>query len=52
VKVPPEIWVTREPATADLSSFHTGVGRELFSVFRDTVGTADTGASIFSGLAA
>jgi phosphogluconate dehydratase len=52
VKVPSEIWVTREPATADLSGFHAGVGRELFSVFRDVVGTADTGASIFSGLAA
>jgi phosphogluconate dehydratase len=52
VKVPPEIWVTREPAAADLTGFHTGVGRELFSVFRDVVGTADTGASIFSGLAA
>jgi phosphogluconate dehydratase len=27
-----------------------GVGRELFSGFRATVGSADTGASVFTGL--
>jgi phosphogluconate dehydratase len=52
VKVPSEIWVTREPVTEDLSGFHAGVGRELFSAFRDVVTTADAGASIFYGLAA
>jgi len=52
VKVPPEIWAKRVPATADLSGSQTGVGRELFATFRNVVSTADTGASIFIGLAA
>ncbi|NOD35151.1 phosphogluconate dehydratase [Ruegeria sp. HKCCD7296] len=37
----------RAPATADLSSNHHGVGRDLFGAFRQNVGSADTGASIF-----
>jgi phosphogluconate dehydratase len=37
----------RPSATADLSANETGLGRELFSLFRRNVGTADTGASIF-----
>ncbi|WP_174836646.1 phosphogluconate dehydratase [Ruegeria sp. HKCCA6837] len=37
----------RAPATADLSSNQHGVGRDLFGAFRQNVGSADTGASIF-----
>jgi phosphogluconate dehydratase len=37
----------RAPATADLTASQTGVGRELFSAFRASVGSADTGASVF-----
>jgi len=36
----------RTPATADLSSNAFGMGRELFSVFRDSVSTAASGASV------
>ena len=36
----------RAPATPDLSHNGNGVGRELFDVFRQTVGTADTGAGV------
>ncbi|MTI00554.1 phosphogluconate dehydratase [Roseibium sp. RKSG952] len=37
----------RTPITADLSAHQHGVGRELFAAFRNTVGPADAGASIF-----
>ncbi|CAD0184920.1 Phosphogluconate dehydratase [Ruegeria sp. THAF57] len=37
----------RAPATADLSANQHGVGRDLFGAFRQNVGSADTGASIF-----
>ena len=37
----------RADATADLSSAQWGTGRELFSMFRKTVGAATDGASIF-----
>jgi phosphogluconate dehydratase len=50
--VDPAEWAARPPATADLSANQHGVGRELFAVFRDTVGTADSGASIFGSIAA
>ncbi|ASM71828.1 MULTISPECIES: phosphogluconate dehydratase [Roseobacteraceae] len=36
----------RAPATADLSGNTNGVGRELFAMFRATVGGADTGAAV------
>ena len=36
----------REAATRDLSASHTGIGRELFSVFRDNVGHAEDGAAV------
>jgi phosphogluconate dehydratase len=49
VKVPPEIWAARRPATADLTAAHSGVGRELFAAFRHAVSAADHGASIFLG---
>jgi phosphogluconate dehydratase len=47
-KVDPATWAAREPATADLDSYHHGIGRELFAAFRAHVGAADTGASIFA----
>ncbi|WP_217350356.1 phosphogluconate dehydratase [Ruegeria sp. HKCCD7255] len=37
----------RNPATADLTKNQHGVGRDLFGAFRQNVGSADTGASIF-----
>lgn len=33
--------------SVNVAAHHTGLGRELFALFRDRVGTADTGASIF-----
>ncbi|MFK7745157.1 MAG: phosphogluconate dehydratase [Roseobacter sp.] len=39
--------LTRAHATADLSGNEHGLGRELFAGFRQSVGTADTGASVF-----
>ncbi len=45
-------WDAREPATADLSSYHTGLGRELFASFRAAVGPADEGAAAVGRLAA
>jgi phosphogluconate dehydratase len=47
VKVPGAEWSVREPVTADLSSHHTGMGRELFALFRQAAGTADLGAAVF-----
>ncbi len=38
----------RAPATADLTSAHVGTGRELFAGFRQLVGGAAQGASIFT----
>jgi dihydroxyacid dehydratase/phosphogluconate dehydratase len=49
VLVPEAEFAARPPATKDSAAQQFGVGRELFSVFRHTVGTADQGASIFSG---
>ena len=37
----------RADSTTDLSSAQWGTGRELFSMFRNTVGAATDGASIF-----
>ncbi|MGB0913857.1 MAG: phosphogluconate dehydratase, partial [Phaeobacter italicus] len=39
--------LTRAPAQADLSANQAGTGRELFAAFRNTVGSADTGATVF-----
>ncbi len=36
----------RTPATADLSHYHRGLGRELFAAFRSHVGAADHGATV------
>ena len=41
-------WAARVPVEADLELSHWGTGRDLFSAFRASVGTADTGATIFS----
>ncbi len=35
-----------------LAAHHSGLGRELFALFRERVGSADTGASVFSGISA
>ncbi|MEM6310753.1 MAG: phosphogluconate dehydratase [Pseudomonadota bacterium] len=40
--------LSRDPATADLSAYQSGIGRELFAPFRAAVGAADTGATIFN----
>jgi len=40
---------SRSPATADLSENEYGIGRELFQTFRNSVGSAADGASIFYG---
>ncbi|MBJ6370637.1 phosphogluconate dehydratase [Sedimentitalea arenosa] len=40
---------TRPSATADLSAGQAGTGRELFAAFRNTVGPATSGATIFGG---
>ncbi len=39
----------RPAATADLTANQFGMGRELFATFRGSVGSADTGATIFGG---
>jgi len=40
-------FAAREPLRPDLSANDYGVGRELFAVFRDAVGDAESGASVF-----
>ena len=37
----------RAPVIADMSHNHFGTGRELFAPFRNAVGAADTGATVF-----
>ena len=41
-------WRSRRPVVADLGSSHVGVGRELFAPFRNHVGPAEAGATIFA----
>jgi phosphogluconate dehydratase len=41
---------SRKAAEPDLSSSHTGMGRELFGAFRSQASGAEAGASIFGGL--
>jgi len=45
--VPADAWAARSLATADLSSSHIGMGRELFSMFRNSVCEAEKGATTF-----
>ena len=40
-------WAAREHAQVDLTTHHSGLGRELFAVFRNAAGAADVGAGIF-----
>jgi phosphogluconate dehydratase len=48
VKVDAATFAAREAAKDhNLASHHVGLGRELFSLFRDTVGPSDAGASVF-----
>ena len=42
-------WNARPQAVEDLRESHIGVGRELFTSFRDSVSTPDRGATIFAG---
>jgi phosphogluconate dehydratase len=37
----------RASASADLSAYQHGTGREMFGMFRRTVTSADTGATVF-----
>ncbi|WLI87926.1 phosphogluconate dehydratase [Massilia sp. R2A-15] len=46
--VPDAVWHARAMATADLSSSHIGMGRELFSMFRHSVSEAEKGATTFA----
>ena len=46
--VPHAEWSARPAVVVDLSAVHHGTGRELFSPFRQFVGQADHGATIFS----
>jgi phosphogluconate dehydratase len=45
--VPEDVWASRKMATADLTSSHIGMGRELFTVFRNHVTEAEQGACNF-----
>ena len=45
--VPDDVWHARALATADISSSHIGMGRELFSMFRHVVSAAEQGATTF-----
>jgi phosphogluconate dehydratase len=45
VLIDPDVFASRPAARGPLS--HNGTGRELFTMFRSTVGPADRGASVF-----
>ncbi|WP_034298673.1 phosphogluconate dehydratase [Herbaspirillum sp. RV1423] len=45
--VPASEWASRTTETADLSGNQTGMGRELFSVFRASVSAAEEGGTSF-----
>jgi phosphogluconate dehydratase len=45
--VPENVWAARKMATADLSPGHIGMGRELFTVFRNAISEAEQGAATF-----
>jgi phosphogluconate dehydratase len=50
VRIAAAQWAARDAASTDLSASHHGTGRELFALFRNLVGPASTGASIFGGV--
>ena len=41
-------WQARTISTPDLGSYHVGMGRELFAMFRNNVSTAEEGATTFA----
>ncbi len=41
--------LARPTAESNVSAGHTGMGRELFTVFREQVDSAEAGASVFNG---
>ncbi|MFL6706773.1 MAG: phosphogluconate dehydratase [Massilia sp.] len=45
--VPDAVWHARAMVSADLSSSHIGMGRELFAMFRNSVSEAEKGATTF-----
>jgi phosphogluconate dehydratase len=45
--VPDDVWHARSMATADLSPSHIGMGRELFTMFRNSISEAEAGATTF-----
>ena len=47
VLVDADEWNGRVPEQADLAMHHTGMGRELFAMFRQSAVTADLGAGVF-----
>jgi phosphogluconate dehydratase len=49
VRVDAAEFAARELAQCDLSSAHSGLGRELFSQFRNIVSTPDAGACVLFG---
>ncbi|MEZ5847981.1 MAG: phosphogluconate dehydratase [Geminicoccaceae bacterium] len=44
-------FLQREVASIDLRHYHEGMGRELFATFREAVGGAEKGASVFGAFA-
>ncbi len=42
-----EGFLAREAVVADLSAYQYGTGREMFALFRNSVTSADTGATVF-----
>src|SRR5918912_304846 len=44
-------WAGREPASADLSRYHAGLGRDLFAPFRAAVGRAEEVAAVGAAFA-
>jgi phosphogluconate dehydratase len=47
VLVPADEWNARVPDNVDLGVHHTGMGRELFAMFRQSAVAADLGAGVF-----
>jgi phosphogluconate dehydratase len=45
--VPAGVWASRKMATADMSPSHIGMGRELFTMFRNSISAAEEGAATF-----
>jgi len=52
VKVPVEMWLAREHASADLRGNEAGMGRELFGVFRNSAAGAEQGGGLSLGVGA